>query len=98
MIRKPCAPRNLFPDQSWLITFTTLHGVTETKVVLLNGGNLQADIQTLARCALASQHDLHNVTVLRIQLDLRPIGADIERLDRIKRDYGLRRQFEAECG
>ncbi|WOI34742.1 hypothetical protein R1T40_08460 [Tritonibacter scottomollicae] len=95
---QPMRPQSLFPDQQWLVTHMRPNGDVATEAVLINGGNLQADIDTLARLALRHQRGTDCATIIRISIDYRATPARIELLDRITRDYNARRRFEAECG
>lgn len=90
-------PRALFADQQWLVTFQRPNGDVVTETVLINGGNLQADIEVLARLALRDQRDIDCARLLRIQIDLTPTPASIEALDSITRSYSARLRFEADC-
>jgi hypothetical protein len=95
---RPECPPSLFPDQQWLVTYQRPNGDVATAAVLINGGNLQADIETLARLALHRQRDIDCAAILRISIDYRATPARVELLDRITRDYNARLRFEAECG
>ncbi len=88
----------LFPDQQWLVTYERPNGDVATEAVLINGGNLQVDIDTLARLALRDQRDIDCARLIRISIDYRATPARVEMLDRITRDYNTRARFEAECG
>lgn len=87
-----------FADQQWLVTYERPNGDIATEAVLINGGNLQADIETLARLALRDQRDIDCANIIRISIDYRATPARIEALNRISRDYSARLKFEAECG
>jgi len=95
---QPTSPQPLFPDQQWLVTYERPNGDVATEAVLINGGNLQADIDTLARAALRDQRDIDCARLIRISIDYRATPARVELLDRITRDYNARLRFEAECG
>lgn len=97
-VARPERPPSLFPDQQWLVTYERPNGGVATESVLINGGNLQADIETLARLALHRQRDIDCATIIRISIDYRATPARVELLDRITRDYNARLRFEAECG
>lgn len=95
---QPLRPQPPFPDQQWLVTYERPNGDLATQAVLINGGNLQADIETLARLALRDQRDIDCARLIRIQLDYRTTPARVELLDRITRTYNARLRFEADCG
>ncbi|TDE34153.1 hypothetical protein [Antarcticimicrobium sediminis] len=95
---RPVRPQALFPDQQWLVTFRRPNGDMVTKAVLINGGNLQADIKVLARLALRDQRDIDCAHLLRVQIDLNPTPASTEALDSITSAYSARLRFEADCG
>lgn len=88
----------LFADQQWLVVYARPNGDVAVEAVTINGGNLQADIETLARLALHDQRDIDCATILRIQLDLAATPASNDLLARITRDHNARRLFDAECG
>jgi len=94
----PARPQTLFPDQQWLVTYERPNGDIATEAVLINGGNLQADIETLARLALRDQRDIDCATILRISIDYRATPARLEALERISRDYSARARLKADCG
>ena len=91
-------PRSLFADQLWQVIYERPNGDVATEAVLINGGCLMADIDTLARRALRDQRDIDCATIIRIQIDYRATPARINLLDRITRTYNSRRRFEADCG
>jgi hypothetical protein len=95
---KLARPQALFADKQWLVTYERPNGDIATEAVLINGGNLQADIDTLARLALRDQRDIDCANIIRISIDYRATPARIEALNRISRDYSARLKFEAECG
>ena len=95
---KPARPQTPFPDQKWLVTYECPNGDVATSTVLINGGNLQVDIYTLARMALRDQCDIERAIIIRISIDYRATPARVEMLDRITKNYNARLRFEAECG
>jgi len=95
---KPVRSQTPFPDQKWQVTYECPNGDVATSAVLINGGNLQVDIYTLARMALRDQCDIDRAIIIRISIDYRASPARVEMLDRITRNYNARLRFEAECG
>lgn len=92
------ARRNTFADQAWMVTYERPNGDIVTEGVLINGGNLQADIEFLARNALKDQRDIDCAKILRLSMDFTLPPARLNALQAITKSYQTRMRYEAECG
>ncbi|KIC42215.1 hypothetical protein RA27_02145 [Ruegeria sp. ANG-R] len=75
--------RSNLPNAVWNVTVRMPDGSIDTKVVEIDGGNLQADTDTLCRIALAEQHCVEAKEVLRITLGRTPHPHKLRKLHRI---------------